>query len=173
MIMKKILIDMKPIIIKSLPAVLLLLAVALSGCERSEPNFPIDVEYSTVGKGELYGNGAENLNPQTIVITDSIEWEKLIVQMDSRNNVSDSFIEKNIDFNKYIVIVAIDSIRPHSGYKINIDKIQEFKNKVQADIIYQQSEEGYNVITQPFIIVKTSKYSKEVIFTSKIIKSNQ
>ncbi len=163
---------MKPII-KLLPAVLLLFIVALSGCNGSEPNFPINIEYSTVGKGELYGNGAENLKPQTIVITNSIEWENLIVQMDSHNNVSDSFIEKNIDFDKYMVIVAIDSIRPHSGYSINIDKIQEFKNKVQADIIYEQSEAGYSVMTQPFIIVKTSKYSKEVIFTSKIIKSNQ
>lgn len=139
------------------------MAFLMTSCER----YPKNVEYSQIAMGVLNGNGAENLESQNIVITNTMEWENLIVRMDFRNNVSDSFIEKNIDFDKYMVIVAIDSIRPHSGYSITINQIREFKNNIRIDIVSRKGDAGYNVIVQPFHIVKMPRHSKDVIFESK------
>lgn len=139
------------------------MAFLMTSCER----YPKNVEYSQIAMGVLNGNGAENLESQNIVITNTMEWENLIVRMDFRNNVSDSFIEKNIDFDKYMVIVAIDSIRPHSSYSITINQIREFKNNIRIDIVSRKGDAGYNVIVQPFHIVKMPRHSKDVIFESK------
>ena len=76
-------------------------------------------------------------------------------------------IDKKIDFDNFIIIAVIDSVRPNSGYTISIDKVQEQKNNIQIDIVYQQGNTGYNVMNQPFYIIKIPKYNKEIIFSPK------
>ena len=115
----------------------------------------------------MYGNGAENLEPQNIVIKNAAEWQNLISSMDSHSNTSNSFVEKKIDFDNFIIIAVIDSVRPNSGYTISIDKVQEQKKNIQIDIVYQQGNAGYNVMNQPFYIIKIPKYNKEIIFSPK------
>lgn len=148
---------MKPIIVKLFHAVLLLFVVAFIGCGRSEPNFPIDIEYFTIGKGELYGNGKENLQTQSVLITNAVEWNNLVEKMDSYNNVSNSFVEKNIDFEKFVVLAVIDSIRP-TLYNIEIDGIVEDASVVSA-FVKRQSKDA-TVVCQPFCIVKIKKSTK-------------
>ena len=65
--------------------------------------------------------------------------------MDSHSNTSNSFVEKKIDFDNFIIIAVIDSVRPNSGYTISIDKVQEQKKNIQIDIVYQQGNTGYKV----------------------------
>ena len=118
---------MKKSFFRILPAVILFVAaiVVLGGCEKSK--YPITVDWSLIGKGAMYGNGAENLEPQNIVIKNAAEWQNLISSMDSHSNTSNSFVEKKIDFDNFIIIAVIDSVRPNSGYTISIDKVQEQK----------------------------------------------
>ena len=118
---------MKQVIFRTLPATILFVAaiMVMGGCEKSK--YPITVDWSLIGKGVMYGNGAENLEPQNIVIKNAAEWQNLISSMDSHSNTSNSFVEKKIDFDNFIIIAVIDSVRPNSGYTISIDKVQEQK----------------------------------------------
>ena len=158
---------MKKSFFRILPAVILFVSaiVVLGGCEKSK--YPITVDWSLIGKGAMYGNGAENLEPQNIVIKNAAEWQNLISSMDSHSNTSNSFVEKKIDFDNFIIIAVIDSVRPNSGYTISIDKVQEQKKNIQIGIVYQQGNTGYNVMNQPFYIIKIPKYNKEIIFSPK------
>ena len=93
---------MKKSFFRTLPAVILFVSaiVVLGGCEKSK--YPITVDWSLIGKGAMYGNGAENLEPQNIVIKNAAEWQNLISSMDSHSNTSNSFVEKKIDFDNFI-----------------------------------------------------------------------
>src|SRR5690606_41096266 len=82
------------------------------GCKKEEiPNNgnnnnifqPTAISFVEIGKGALYGNGAEEISQSNLVITDSVVWQSLLTQMDSVNNVSDSFSEINVDFSNYMI----------------------------------------------------------------------
>lgn len=92
---------MKKLILKSLPAVLLLAGVfmILSGCEENEYYKALD--FTLIGKGTMRGNESGNLNKQNVVVTDSIQWQRLLSEMDSYRSVSSSLTETNIDFDKF------------------------------------------------------------------------
>lgn len=124
---------MKKLILKSLPAVLLLVGafIVLGGCEGNK--YPITLNFTLIGKGNVSGSGAENLNKQNVVITDSIQWQRLLSEMDSHRNVSSSLTEINIDFDKFQLIVVIDSIRPNLC-EINIKSITENKSDISVCI---------------------------------------
>ena len=90
-----------------------------------------------------------------------------IIRIDEQYLSQIQTIDKKIDFDNFIIIAVIDSVRPNSGYTISIDKVQEQKKNIQIDIVYQQGNTGYNVMNQPFYIIKIPKYNKEIIFSPK------
>lgn len=139
----------------------------LGACERKSK--AIELDFTTIGKGALSGNGAENITPQNTVISNSNDWQMLIAAMDSYNNVSRSFSEINIDFNVYMVVVVIDAIRPHSGYSIQIINIEEPTNNTNITVEYNQKNEGYTVVCQPFHIVRIHKTNKNIVFLNQTI----
>ena len=90
-----------------------------------------------------------------------------IIRIDEQYLSQIQTIDKKIDFDNFIIIAVIDSVRPNSGYTISIDKVQEQKKNIQIDIVYQQGNTGYNVMNQSFYIIKIPKYNKEIIFSPK------
>ena len=152
---------MKKQFIKTLSAVILLAGVfmVLGGCEENK--YPKALDFSLIGKGNVSGSGEENLNKQNIVITDSIQWQRLLSEMDSHRNVSSSLTETNIDFDKFQLIVIIDSIRPNLC-EINIKSITE--NKSDISVCIEKTSYDATVVTQPFCIVKIGKTNKNINF---------
>lgn len=147
-------------------ALLLLLIVNLSigvSCDNSD-GFKQNVEFSLLGKGELYGNGSEMIQKSNLVIKDSTSWNELMAKMDSVNEVSTDFTETDIDFENYLVIAVFDEIRNYGGYSIDIIEINEYDQKIIVKIA-QILKGGVNaVITQPFHLVKINKSEKSIIF---------
>lgn len=152
---------MKKQFIKSLPAVLLLVGafIVLGGCEGNK--YPITLDFTLIGKGNVSGSGAENLNKQNVVITDSIQWQRLLSEMDSHRSVSSSLTETNIDFDKFQLIVIIDSVRPNLC-EINIKSITE--NKSDISVCTEKTSYDATAVTQPFCIVKIGKTNKNINF---------
>ena len=111
--------------------------------------------------GALHGNGDEGISQSNLVITNDADWQNLMNQMNTVNNVTDDFTETDIDFNTYNVIAIFLDIKP-SGWEVKITDITEDDTNIHV----YKSEEAflYSVMTQPFHIVKISKSYKPVIF---------
>ncbi|MDZ7613606.1 MAG: hypothetical protein U5K51_07850 [Flavobacteriaceae bacterium] len=75
-------------------------------------------------------NGTEEIIQSNFVIIDSNKWNELMTQMNSVNNVTKDFIETNIDFNQYQIIVVFDQIYGNGGHSIDITTISETENNI-------------------------------------------
>ena len=118
----------------------------------------------TIGKNNLYGGGEEGISKSNLVINDSENWNNLITKMNSRSNVSNSFTETDIDFNKYQIIAVFDEVKYSGGYSIDIIDITENNGTVVIKIENLKKGDATSVITQPFHIIKIKKTNKEIVF---------
>lgn len=123
-----------------------------------------EITFTEIGKGNLSGNGAENISQSNLVINNQTEWQNLIGQMNSVNNVSDTFLETTIDFDSYTVIAIFDIIRAHTGFSIQIDSIIKTDKNITVNYTEQSMSDGFTIIIQPFHIIKILKTNKDIIF---------
>ena len=147
--------------------ILSLVILLLVSCNQSDEvnNFtPLTITPVLIGKGNLYGNGMENIPQQNVVITNQTEFNALIVSMDTANNVSNSFTSTTIDFSSYNVIAVFDSIKNNEGYRITIANITENVNNIIVSILTAYSPQVTSVITQPYHIVRIPKSTKLIVF---------
>ena len=137
----------------------------ISGCRSYNNNSEIiKIEATLIAKDNLYGNGAEGINKQNLVITNKSVWNNLIAQMNAVNNVSNSFSETEIDFSKYVVIAVFDEIKSNGGYSLALTITDNSENiMVNVTTIAPQGF-ATTVITQPFHIVKILKSDLPIIF---------
>ena len=122
------------------------------------------VQSTLIAKDNLYGNGAEGIVENNMVISDQGTWDNLIAQMDSVNNVSDGFSETNIDFSEYIVIAVFDEIKGSGGHSLELNIASNSENVVVTVINVVPEGNATTVITQPFHLVKISNTDLPIIF---------
>ncbi len=152
---------------KLIISVLLLLTL---GCQKKsasndlEASYPRDLEFSLISKGNLLGNGREGIESGSIWITREVEWNDLLGKMNIHNPVSDSFIENTIDFSAYDVLASFDQIRPHTGFVVYIDKLIEEQNNRVAHLVLKENNTGFDVVSQPYYLIKIPKSKKTVMF---------
>lgn len=135
----------------------------LTSCNKNDVNLNA-VEFKMIGKGNLFGNGNENIIKQNMVISDTTSWNELIGKMNSVNNVSESFTETNIDFQNFSIIAVFDEIKANGGYSIDVIKIMENENNIVVTLDYILKGGNTTIMTQPYHIVKIQKDNKAVIF---------
>ncbi|GHT48378.1 hypothetical protein AGMMS49965_26550 [Bacteroidia bacterium] len=118
-----------------------------------------------IGQGDLYyGSGREVIPQQGIVIKTQSQWDNLKHAMDEVNNTSNSFLEKEIDFNNYQIIAVFDEVKGNGGWSIDITDIAEYFNTIVVTVKNLKTGDLTSVITQPYHIVKIPASSKEIIF---------
>lgn len=133
----------------------------LSCNNNDDSNFQAtEINFTEIGKGTLNGNGSENILQSNILINNQTDWQNLINQMDSYNNVSNSFTEITIDFDSYSIIAVFLEIKP-TGWGVVITEIVEEVNSIV--ISKSENESIALVISQPFHIVKIPKTNKEIV----------
>ena len=137
--------------------------IGLTSCNKNDDELNL-VEFTQIGQNNLYGNGAENITKQNLVISESNSWNELIGKMNTVNNVSDEFTETNIDFANFIVIAVFDKVYGNGGHSIDIIKITENENKVIVTIENILEGDATSIMTQPFHIVIIPKTDKLIIF---------
>ena len=141
--------------------VLLFLTISCDKNENTEQETNLDISFVNIGKGALYGAGAEGISQENFVITNSTDWDNLMNQMNSINNVTDSFSETSIDFNDFMLIVIILEVKSN-GWAVEIININETSSEILVS--KQEMESITAVVTQPFHIVKIPKTSKPIAF---------
>ncbi len=134
-------------------------------CVKDTPFEPKPLHFIEIGKGKLYGAGGENISQSNHVITNTTDWQSLMNQMDSNNNiVTDSFEETNIDFTIYFVIAVFDAIHGNGGWSIDILSIVEMEDLIGIEVTNLETGNGLSYVTQPYHIVKIPKSSKPFVF---------
>lgn len=120
------------------------------------------INFQLIGKGNLIGN---YVNPQNTIITNSIQWNNFLSQIDSTTyQTSASFITTYIDFNEFIVIVVVDEIYPSSGHSIDITKMEDYPKYININVEKSLKGNVTSVLTQPYHIVKIPKTTKSLLF---------
>lgn len=143
--------------------IILITFLTLIACTSNENNN--DLQFMLIGKGELYGNGMENIEKSNFIIENDTSWKSLISKMNAVNNVSVDFKESDIDFSKYQIIAVFDQIYGNGGHSIEVARVIE--NEASINIkVNNLKISGYAtmVMTQPFHIVKIPKTGKQIIF---------
>ncbi|WP_107038503.1 protease complex subunit PrcB family protein [Brumimicrobium mesophilum] len=144
----------------------LILGFGLFSCEKKNTSPESNqISMHLIGQDNLYGGSSEGFIEENYVINDSITWNALKAQMDSKNDVTYRFNEQHVDFSQWTVLVSIDEIKMSGGHAINYTNIVENNNNIAVTI--DKSFPGGNattVITQPYIVVKIDKTNKQVIF---------
>ncbi|MEM0541791.1 hypothetical protein WFZ85_04125 [Flavobacterium sp. j3] len=141
--------------------------IMLTGCNDDDsspaPFEPVTITPILISKNYL--SGGENIPQQSTVISNQTDWNNLITQMNSINNVSNNFTEINIDFTNYIILLVLDRVRPTTSYTINIVSIIEYEENIIVDFTATGDPlNGFTGIRQPYHIVKIRRSSKPVIF---------
>ena len=94
---------------------IILLSIFILSCNSNNDNPQItNIEFTTISKSTLMGDGKEGIIQQNMVITNQNLWNDLITKMNSVNNVSSHFSETDIDFSKYKIMAIFYNIM-HQG----------------------------------------------------------
>ena len=161
---------MNKIILKMKKALLFLLAISLLNCSKDKETafYPETlVESTLIAQDNLYGNGAEGIPQQNLVISNQDSWMDLISQMDSVNNESNSFSEVDINFSDYTIIAVFDQIRNNGGHAIELDVVSDPANNITVNVMDVITEGGVNtLITQPYHIVKIPAFGGQITFVN-------
>ena len=148
----------------------LVFALVLTACSTDNENLPanqntdIETEALLIGKGDLFGNGDEQIPQQNLVIDSEAEWETLQLQMNTTNPCTTGFTETAIDFNQWTVIAVFDAIRGNGGHSIDIIEVVENETTITVTVDKLLNGDMTLVMTQPFHIVKIPATNKPVVF---------
>jgi hypothetical protein len=144
-----------------------LIFLGLVGCSNSNDEItftPQDITPVLIGKGVLYGAGSENIPQQNIVISTPNLFSALINLMNSSSNVSDSFVETEVNFELFQLIAVFDEVRGSVGYSIDSTSVTENNENIIVTVIDSATNPVLPVSTQPFHIVKIPKSTKPIVF---------
>jgi UDP-galactopyranose mutase len=119
---------------------------------------PQNIPFTTIGSGPYSGNAVTS----NLVIQNNTQWNNLMNQLTP--DVTNQFTETNIDFNNFFLVAIIDGVKPNTGYSVIITNIVENENNIIVSINHNNSGSGFNVLTQPFHIIKIPIQTKPFVF---------
>jgi hypothetical protein len=144
---------------------IILLSIFILSCNSDDDNSnPTNIKSTLIAKDNLYGNGAEGIAKQNLIISNQTAWDNLITQMNSVNNVSDSFTETNINFSEYTVIATFDEIRGNGGHSLELNITSNSENIIVNIIDSVPDGNATTVIAQPFNITKIQNSDLPILF---------
>jgi hypothetical protein len=141
--------------------VLFIFSMVLIGCPKN-----MQVGFTSIAKGNLFGNGSEGFHKQNIVISSQESWNTFLVNLDKTNTVSKTF-ENSIDFSKETIIIVIDKVRNSGGFSIEVTAVvpEGTAMVVKLTLIAPKPMDMVTMaIVQPYHIVKVNKTPKEIKF---------
>lgn len=147
----------------------LFLALGLLSCEKevtsASPQETNEMVIHVIGQENLYGSSSEGFLEENHVINDSVAWNELKAHMNQSNDVTYNFTEQEIDFTQWTVLASFDQVRPSGGHSINYSSVVENSDYIDATIHHvNPNGNATTVITQPYIVVKIEKTTKQVLF---------
>jgi hypothetical protein len=155
---------------KYLKTVLCILTLMLTAfnCSKDQGENKNEIQFAVIGQGNL--NDSQSVLEQYSVIKNKSDWESLIIKMNAYNNTSSTFIEKDIDFSRFIIIAVIDQVKGSGGWTIDITDIAENSENITVSLKNLHKGNATSVMTQPFQIVKIPIANKEIIFDKNLTR---
>lgn len=148
----------------------ILCSLFLTSCPNNNMNDKQEpTEIVSLYEGTLSGAGEEGFQKENFIISSEKEWKDFLNKLDGTNKVSSRF-DSVIDFNKVIVLVAIDNVRNSGGFRIKISELKDEKGKLNVVVEHtgpKPTDMVTMVIIQPINIVKIKKTSKDIIFVER------
>ncbi len=141
--------------------VTIIFSLLLVGCPKNEEG-----GFTSLSKGNLFGNGAEDFKKEYIVISSNEEWKVFLSKIDTTNKVSSTF-ENAINFSKENIVVAVDKIRNSGGFSIEIIEVVKEGDRFLVKV-KSKGPKPLDMVTsaiiQPYHIVKINKTNKKIKF---------
>lgn len=141
------------------------LSILVLSCNETDDNSnSVTIESTLIAKDNLYGAGNEGIIEQNLVISDQATWDALMTQMNSVNNVTNTFTETVIDFSEYKIIAVLDAIKANAGHSIELDITSNSESIFVNVTDLTPGGNATTVITQPFHIVKIQVTNLPIVF---------
>ena len=145
-------------------SLVLLFTLSCTTNDDNDDSEPQTITPVLIAKDNLYGNGAERISQQNVVVSNQTAWTQLMNSMNANNNQTNNFTTTTIDFNKFQIIAVFDNIKTAGGYSVDITTVVENQNDIVVTIKHLSNGGITTVMTQPFHIVKIPRTTKPVIF---------
>ena len=138
----------------------LVLLLTLSCTTNNNDSEPQTITPVLIGNGYLNSNNTF-YTKQNIVINNNSEWRTLLTNFNIiQSNITSTFTETNVDFDKYKIIVVIDV--GNSATTIDLTNITENNNNITVAINLKLGIA--QDINFPFQIVKIPQSTKPIVF---------
>lgn len=140
----------------------LLLIYLLVNCSTSkdtELKTEIDMNYTVLKEGNLFGAGEEGFEAGAITANNAEQSNLIIQQMNSINEeIKDDIIPNIHFFDASMVVFIVDKVRGSGGHSITVENITSTGKEI---IVYAKnnapSGPASTVMTQPYIILQLDK----------------
>lgn len=104
------------------------------------------------------GQGADTARART-VITDAAEWTRFWASL-APDPGAGAGGPPAVDFAKDMVIAAVMPLRPSGGYRVHIERVTEFADRIEAEVVeHSPAADCFTtgVITRPFDVVQVPR----------------
>lgn len=129
---------------------------------------PFTVERMNVVGAFADGRAASDSEPQRRVLTDVATWTRFWTTLSPDPNAGGS--APAVDFTRDMVIAAVMPLRPSSGYQIEIERVTEQVDYIEAAVVQRVPAPDcvtLPVITRPFDAVRVTRRDKPVRFVER------
>ena len=147
---------------------ILMLSVLTLSCSEDDNLQKKNVEFVQIADGFLFGDGAEGISQENMVITSETDWDNLKSKMNTVNSETDNFSETEIDFSKFRVIASFGEILNEGNYKVEITKVSQTTKGIIVSIERKplSNPNSIKVINQPYFIIKIPVNELPIVFES-------
>ena len=114
--------------------------------------YPVEIPFITASKGDNWLGNTKFPKDTNLVIKTSAEWYNAFGSTSST------------DYSIYQIIAVFDTIRPTTGYRIEIANIMEYADKIVVRYTTFWGVGFGQMICQPYNIVRIPRTSKEIVF---------
>lgn len=125
-------------------------------------------KFKVIAKGNLYGSGAEGIDAQNLIITNQKDWDKLMNQMNSVNQVSDGFSEITFNFSEDTIIAVFDDVKGSGGHRLELSHASNSENTIVYIKHIAPKGMATSVMTQPYYIISIPKSDLPIKFLSAL-----
>lgn len=138
---------------------LLLIGVSCSSSKNTSQKTPVDMPFSIIKTGDLFGAGEEQLENGIVMAANTEKMNSVIIQMNSVNEeIKEPLIPDTHFFDESMLLFVFDKVRGSGGHSLEIIDIIKTKEMILVNI-KEKAPNGpaSTVMTQPYIVLSIEK----------------
>jgi hypothetical protein len=153
--------------IVNLSCAILLFSQLFSACSsvKSVESTDVEVNYTSLKKGILYGGGAEEISEGISVVKNMEEFQALLLKINSVNHtVSENLVSDVHYFDQKMMLFIFDKVRGSGGFQIIVKRVLRTNNELVVEVLSIAPDgPATTVMTQPFEIIELKRSDLPVV----------